>query len=83
MQFPSFDGVAHLIHISVPLIDGDDPAGRSRNMVQKFLCDVNRNAERSKISRACAPEVVQRPVIYRTSPVEVEACVAARAAIKK
>ena len=29
MQLPSLNGIAHLVHIGMPLIDRDDPACRS------------------------------------------------------
>lgn len=58
VQFPSLYGIAHLVHISMPLIDRDDPACRSRNMIQELLGYMNGNAERGKIGRACTPEIV-------------------------
>jgi hypothetical protein len=52
------------------LIDGDDTAGGAGYMVQELFCYMNGNAERGKIGRASAPQIMQSPMRDRTPTVE-------------
>ena len=60
MGFVGDDGLAHFVLVAVPVVNRGNSRDRSRNMIEKFLGHVNRNAQPRHVGTVGAPQIMQR-----------------------